>query len=126
MARLITRIIEKTEPEAQRLTILNVAGRGDPLTFGRCIELAQARLWRLPGKSAFRMALTILWKLGIIAIPPDAAPYMTGEYIMNTDRLRKFLGENYDDVIRYTITDAFADCFKSEKVEKAEAPAAEV
>ena len=45
---------------------------------------------------------------------------------MNTDRLRKFLGENYDDVIRYTITDAFADCFKSEKAEKAEAPAAEV
>jgi nucleoside-diphosphate-sugar epimerase len=126
MARLITRIIEKTEPEAQRLTILNVAGRGEPLTFERCIEIAQARLWRLPGKSAFRMALTILWKLGIIAIPPDAAPYMTGEYIMNTDRLRKFLGENYDDVIRYTITDAFADCFKSEKVEKAEAPAAEV
>ena len=39
---------------------------------------------------------------------------MTGEYIMNTDRLRKFLGENYEDVIRYTIADAFADCFKSE------------
>src|SRR3984893_4835027 len=79
MARLITRILQKTEPEAQRLTVLNVAGRGEPLTFGRCIELAQARLLRLPGKSAFRMALTILWKLGIIAILPDAAPYMTGE-----------------------------------------------
>ena len=39
---------------------------------------------------------------------------MTGEYILNTDRLRKFLGENYEDVIRYTIADAFADCFKSE------------
>ena len=96
------------------------------MTFERCIEIAQARLWRLPGKSAFRMALTILWKLGIIAIPPDAAPYMTGEYIMNTDRLRKFLGENYEDVIRYTVADAFADCFKSEPVVKAEPSAAEV
>jgi nucleoside-diphosphate-sugar epimerase len=126
MARLITRILEKTEPEAQRLTILNVAGRGDPLTFERCIEMAQASLWRMPGKAAFRLALKALWKLGIVAIPPEAAPYMTGEYIMNTDRLRKFLGENYDDVIRYTIADAFADCFKSDTTEKAEPSAAEI
>src|SRR6266568_5236231 len=33
MARLIAFILRKTEPEAQRLTILNVAGRGEPLTF---------------------------------------------------------------------------------------------
>jgi nucleoside-diphosphate-sugar epimerase len=112
MARLITRILQKTEPESQRLTILNVAGRGEPLTFERCIEIAQAKLLRLPGKLAFGVALKALWKLGIVAIPPEAAPYMTGEYMMNTDRLRKFLGENYEDVIRYTIADAFADCFK--------------
>jgi len=126
MARLITRILRKTEPEAQRLTVLNVAGRGEPLTFERCVEIAQARLLRLPGKLAFRMALKALWQLGIVAIPPEAAPYMTGEYIMNTDRLRKFLGENYEDVIRYTIADAFADCFKSETAVKAEPSAAEV
>ena len=48
--------------------------------------------WRLPGKAAFRLARQALWKLGIVAIPPDAAPYMMGEYTMNTDRLRKFLG----------------------------------
>jgi nucleoside-diphosphate-sugar epimerase len=116
MARLITRILQKTEPEAQRLTVLNVAGRGDPLTFERCIEIAQAKLWRLPGQFGFRMALKALWQLGIVSIPPEAAPYMTGEYIMNTGRLRKFLGENYEDVIRYTIEDAFADCFKGEAV----------
>jgi hypothetical protein len=52
--------------------------------------------------------------LGIVSIPPEAAPYMTGEYVMNTDRLQKFLGENYEDVIRYTVEDAYADCFKSE------------
>ena len=93
-----------------------MAGRGDPLTFERCIEIAKAKLWRLPGKWAFRMALKALWQMGIVAIPPEAAPYMTGEYIMNTDRLRKFLGENYEDVIRYSIADAFSDCFASETV----------
>jgi nucleoside-diphosphate-sugar epimerase len=127
VARLITRILQKTEPEAQRLTVLNVAGRGEPLTFERCIELAHAKLVRLPGKLAFSTALKILWQLGIVAIPPEAAPYMTGEYIMNTDRLQNFLGENYQDVIRYTIADAFADCFKGETAEvKVEPSAAEV
>ena len=49
MARLIAWIL-KREPEAQRLTILNVAGRGDPLTFGQCIEMARAKLLRVPGQ----------------------------------------------------------------------------
>jgi hypothetical protein len=39
---------------------------------------------------------------------------MTGEYIMNTDRLQKFLGSAYEDVIRYTIADAFADSFTAD------------
>ena len=112
VARLITHILQKTEPESQRLTVLNVAGRGEPLTFGRCVDLAQAKLVRVPGKFAFKLALQMLWDLGIAAIPPEVAPYMTGEYIMNTDRLQKFLGADYENVIRYTIADAFADCFK--------------
>jgi len=53
--------------------------------------------------------LKFLWKQQISAIPPEAVPYMTGEYIMNTDRLRRFLGPEYDHVMRYTIADAFAD-----------------
>jgi len=111
MARLMSYIIRKTEPESQRLTVLNVAGRGEPLTFARCMEIAHAKLRRVPGKWAFRSVLQVLWKLGISAIPPDAMPYMTGEYIMNTDRLRAFLGEDYEQVIRYTVADAFADSF---------------
>jgi hypothetical protein len=38
---------------------------------------------------------------------------MTGEYTMNTERLKKFLGEDYEQVIRYSIVDAFADSFKA-------------
>jgi nucleoside-diphosphate-sugar epimerase len=113
MARLLVYILGKTEPEAQRLTVLNVAGRGEPLTFARCIEIAGAKLWRVPGKRAFGWVLQFLWKSGISAIPPAALPYMAGQYTMNTDRLRKFLGEDYEQVIRYTITDAFADSFAS-------------
>jgi nucleoside-diphosphate-sugar epimerase len=111
MARLIQHILQR-EPEPQRLTVLNVAGRGEPLTFARCIEMAQAKLVRVPGKWAMRQVLRFLWKMQISAIPPEAVPYMTGQYIMNIDRLRRFLGPEYEHVIRYTITDAFADSFR--------------
>jgi len=84
------------------------------LTFAQCIEMAHAKLKRVPGKGAFRLVLQSLWKLGISAIPPDAMPYMTGQYVMNTDRLHKFLGEDYENVIRYTVADAFADSFAGE------------
>jgi nucleoside-diphosphate-sugar epimerase len=110
MARLLAHILHR---DPQRLTILNVAGRGEPLTFGRCIEMAQAKLVRVPGKWAMKLVLEFLWKWQISAIPPEALPYMTGEYIMNTDRLRTFLGSEYEKVMQYTVTDAFADSFKS-------------
>jgi nucleoside-diphosphate-sugar epimerase len=114
MARLIRHILQR-EPETQRLTILNVAGRGEPLTFGRCIEMAQAKLIRVPGKWAMRQVLRFLWWQQISAIPPEAVPYMTGQYIMNTDRLRRFLGPEYEDVIRYTVADAFAESFRQQR-----------
>jgi nucleoside-diphosphate-sugar epimerase len=111
MARLIRHILQR-EPETQRLTVLNVAGRGDPVTFSRCIEMAQAKLMRVPGRWAMRQVLKFLWNRQISSIPPEAVPYMTGEYIMNTDRLRRFLGPEYEQVIRYTVVDAFADSFR--------------
>ena len=113
MARLLKHILQ-CEPESQRLTVLNVAGRGEPLSFARCIEMAKAKLVRVPGKWAMRQVLSFLWKQKISAIPPQAVPYMTGEYTMNTDRLRRFLGPEYEHVMRYTITDAFADSFQAQ------------
>lgn len=112
MARLIRHVLQR-EPEMQRLTVLNVAGRGEPLTFAKCIEMARAKLVRVPGRWAMRQVLGFLWKQQISAVPPEAVPYMTGQYIMNTDRLRRFLGPEYEHVIRYTITDAFADSFNA-------------
>jgi len=113
MSRLMAFILAKSEPETQRLTVLNIAGRGESLTFARCIQMAKAKLVRVPGKWAFRSILRFLWNSKISAIPPEAAPYMTGEYTMNTDRLCKFLGRDYETVMRYTIADAFADSFAS-------------
>lgn len=112
MARLLKHILQR-EPETQRLTVLNVAGRGEPLTFARCIEMAQAKLVRVPGKWVMRQVLKFLWNQRISAIPPQALPYMTGQYVMNTDRLRRFLGPEYEHVIRHSITDAFADSFRA-------------
>jgi|SRR5262252_2425081 len=111
MARLLAYILQR-EPEAQRLTIMNVAGRGEPLTFAQCIQMAHAKLLRVPGRWAMRQVLQFLWRWNISAIPPAAVPYMTGQYIMNTDRLKKFLGPDYEHVIQRTITDAFADSFQ--------------
>jgi nucleoside-diphosphate-sugar epimerase len=111
MARLIAWILTR-EPEAQRLTILNVAGRGDALSFGQCVEMAKARLLRVPGRWGMRLVLELLWTFKISAIPPDAIPYMTGQYIMNTERLKKFLGDDYERVIAKTNAEAFADSFR--------------
>jgi len=112
MARLLDHILQR-EPEPQRLTVLNVAGSGEPLSFAQCIEIAQAKLIRVPGKWMMRQVLRFLWKKRISAIPPEALPYMTGEYIMNTDRLRRFLGPEYEHVMRYSIRDAFQDSFRA-------------
>ena len=38
---------------------------------------------------------------------------MTGTYIMDTSRLRAFLGQDYENVIRYTVKEAFADSFRA-------------
>lgn len=110
MARLVAWLL-KREPEAQRLKIFNVAGRGEPMTFAQCIAAANAKLIRVPGRWGMRRVLQFLWNRQISAIPPDAVPYMTGQYIMNTDKLKAFLGSDYDKVITKTNAEAFTDSF---------------
>ena len=67
----------------------------------------------MPGQGSLGLALELLWGLGISAIPPDALPYLTGQYLMNTERLREFLGADYEKVIRFTVEEAFEDTFAS-------------
>src|SRR5690242_17085379 len=112
VARLIAFILQKTEPEAQRLTILNVAGRGAALTYEQCIHIAKAKLLRVPTQKLFELVLQLMWKMRISAIPPDLVPYMLSDSTMDTTRLQEFLGAQYKNVIQFPIAEAFADCFK--------------
>lgn len=113
VARVITFILRKTEPEAQRLTVLNVAGRGAAMTYEQCVGMAKAKLVRVPTVGLFHLVLEFLWKMKISTIPPDVAPYMTSETVMDTTRLAEFLGAEYKNVVRYPVAEAFADCFKA-------------
>jgi nucleoside-diphosphate-sugar epimerase len=108
VSALIAYILRR-EPESKRLTILNVAGRGEPLSIGRCVEISRSKLIRVPGRWASRMLLSYAWRRGLSAIPPEIEPYMNGQCVMDTSRLQAFLGNDYEDVIRHTITDAFAE-----------------
>jgi nucleoside-diphosphate-sugar epimerase len=114
VARLINFILQKTEPEAQRLTILNVAGRGASLTYEQCVLIAKAKLMRVPTEKLFKLALQLFWKMRISTIPPDVVPYMLSDTVMDTTRLQEFLGAEYKNVIKYPVAEAFAECFKKQ------------
>ena len=113
MARLLAWILRRADV-GRNLTILNVAGRGDALTFERCAQIAGTKVTRVPGKAACRMVLDLGWKLGISSVPAAAIPYFTGTYLMDTKRLREFLGKDYEDVIRHTCEEALADSFRQD------------
>lgn len=112
VARLIVHILGRPAPA--RITILNVAGRGDSLPFSECVRIAEAKLLRLPGRSICRAVLKLIWTLGISGVPPDALPYILGSYTLDTSRLRQFLGNDYEKVMQYTISQALADSFQRE------------
>jgi UDP-glucose 4-epimerase len=122
VARLMAYLLRHT-PSPPGLVVLNVAGRGDSLSFRRCAEIAGAKVVKVPGKLACRLALEVGWKLGAACVPPQAVPYFTGSYTMDTSRLRNFLGSDYEDVIRYTVEEALADSFTKEQGPSASAHA---
>ena len=84
VARLIAHILRRKLVDP-KLTILNVAGRGEPLELRRCVEISGIEVQRVPG--------------GRTICRQDTA------------RLRVFLGEHYRTVIERTGEDALADSF---------------
>lgn len=114
VARLINNILTRRQSDPQ-VSILNVAGRGDPISFQTCARIANAEVKRLPSRALCRLVVRLLWNLGISDIPPDAFPYLIGSYTMETARLRVFLGDAYRDVIRYTSEDALLEMFAAEQ-----------
>ena len=117
MARLLAWLL-KRKPEGNRLYILNVAGRGGPVTIERAAQIANAKLVRVP-RFAARIILQKLWDWGISGIPPEALPYMIGSYTMDCTRLKQMLGTDYEKVIQYTVEEALADSFTEERMKAA-------
>ena len=111
VARLIAFILRRGD-SAPALTVLNVAGRGDPLPLWQCAQIGSAKLLRLPTTLLCRLVIQTVWSLGISSIPPDAFPYLIGSYTMDTSRLRVFLGDQYERVIQHTVSEALEAAFE--------------
>ncbi len=114
VARLIAYILRRTDKPGE-LTVLNVAGRGPALRFADCVRIAGAKMVRMPGQAACRAVLSLMWRMGISGVPPEALPFFIGSYIMDTTRLQKFLGVDYEKVMQHTVQDALADSFTAPK-----------
>ena len=110
VARLIGYILRRKLADP-KLTVLNVAGRGEPLELRRCVEIAGIEVQRVPGRTMCKQALRVLWDLGVSDIPPEALPYLLGSSTIDTARLRVFLGEHYRTVIERTCEEALGESF---------------
>jgi hypothetical protein len=99
--------------EKSTLTILNVAGHGEPLTVAQAIELTRASVKRLPTAILCRTIIRMMWKLGATSIPPDAFPYLIGSYPMDMSKLKSFLGADYEQVIQYSNAAALMESMKA-------------
>ena len=116
VARLIGYLLRRDAGNDPQCTVLNVTGRGEPITIAQCAQMAHAQIRRVPNRRIARMMLQKLWDWGVSGIPPDALPYMIGSYTMDTTRLQRFLGAEYQDVIRYTVEEALRDSFAENAV----------
>ncbi len=110
VARLIAHILGRQQADAG-LTILNVGGRGEPVTIERMVQLANQKLVRLPSRALVKRILKYLWDRGATDFPPEAFPYLVGNYTMDLTRMQHFLGADYESVLRFTIEEALADSF---------------
>lgn len=119
VARLITYLLKLPASHKNELNVLNVAGRGEPVTFDDAAAIANAKVIKVPGQWMMREILALLWNFGISGIPPEATPYMCGSYLMDTSRLKRLLGADYEKVIQYTIATALQDSFKTDEAEAA-------
>lgn len=113
LARLIACIFRRRQTDPQ-LTIMNVAGRGDPVTLQSAARMANCEIKRVMGRSGCRMAMRLLWNLGISDVPVEALPYLLEPPVLETARLRTFLGDDYKKVLRYTCEEALTETFSNE------------
>src|SRR5258708_6810889 len=63
VARVIAWAISKPA-STNALNVLNIAGRGDPLTIAQCADIAHATLKRLPTAALCRQVIEWMWEAG--------------------------------------------------------------
>ncbi len=110
MARLLAQILRRNARDPE-LTILNVAGKGAPLTVEEAAQIGGAKIRQVPTRMLCRALLRLAWRRKLSAFPPDAFPYLTGSQVMDTARLREFLRGSYDDIIRFSSAEALRSSF---------------
>ena len=108
LARLMAYIVGPREGDP-KLQILNVAGRGEPLSLRRCAEIAHLPVKHLPSTGLCRQALGFLWDWDVSEVPPEFYPYLLGSCVLDTTRLRVFLGDRYRSTIQYTSEEALLE-----------------
>jgi nucleoside-diphosphate-sugar epimerase len=111
VARLIAWLLQRPVADENATLTLNIAGSGPPISMERCAEIGNAKRVALPSRWLCRKVLTLLWKLGVSPLPPDALPYLAGSCTMSTERLRRLLGKDFEKVIRYSAEAALLDSF---------------
>jgi nucleoside-diphosphate-sugar epimerase len=123
VARVIAWLLSRKK-EADSLTILNVAARGEPVSVAHCAELSGTKITRLPSVALCHAAIELMWSMGVTSIPPDSFPYLIGSYTMDTSKLENLLAKDSERVIRFTNEAALIDTNRpTENVEGTE-PAA--
>lgn len=119
VARLIAWLLQRPAADEHETLTLNVAGSGPPISMARCAEIGKAKRVALPSRWLCAKVQTMLWKLGMSSLPPDAFPYVAGSYTVSTERLRNLLGDDFEKVIRYSSEAALRDSFAEAPVQQA-------
>lgn len=107
VARVLAWTLQHFQPK--QLKIINLAGRGEAVTFAECARLAGTPVLHLPSEKWMAALLRLFWVIGLSGMPPEAVPYFLGSYTMDTSKLREELGAEYENVVRYTCRDALID-----------------
>lgn len=107
VARVLQWTLEHFQPK--HLKIINLAGRGEGVSFAECAQLAGTPVVHLPSEKWVIALLRFIWAIGLSGMPPQAIPYFLGTCTMDTTRLREEMGAEYESVVRFTAREALLD-----------------
>ena len=96
-----------------QLKIFNLAGGGDPISFGECVKMAGTPVLRVGSAKQILQLLKIFWALGLSGVSPNTIPYFLFPYTMDTTRLDRELGAARKEILRYSTREAIQEALHS-------------